>query len=744
MTTMKHRYPPLALTLRILLILSVFSAILTPRTDAATNPSSNGSFQALSNLPSALSALYDPIPLSGNRVLFLSAQNLFTYDANNNRWTTMKISGIAKASAIAKINDDKVMLIGGLDANGITYKQNVIFDLRTQKATPAAELPGAMAGYVNMDAASLPNGKILVIGYFNVNAINENFVYLYDPSTEEWTEPAALAYVGSTLTVNKQGDVLNTGSKAGEFFSHGQLYRAKNDQFSTTSMMPSPISYPSVVAMNDGNFLHAGGSDGGNTTIHPTSKAFIFQVDNNYWQSISPMKTARYFSAAASLPNGKVLVAGGKGSDHKWINATEVYDPSTDQWSPGPAMNYQYGSLVSIPLDNGNTLFMGSLDGKLRAELLVWDDKLPVDKPGEASSASGKKLSGKEVGYKTLFREGEWTYKTVYTLESAADFRFGENGISYTRKYLVREQAGKAREIVLDGNFQFLLNKDGILYYLENSYLKKLQLDGNNPYGEFVRFADDIYRKLQFSETSHMLAKYAGQTASFGMTDFDGTYVYSWYTIPSGFGNKGYPIRYKYDGSELEKLSTIPGQGRLNKADRLQLAGDYLVYTRVPSSMNYNDAAEAKKVTIHSVKKDGSAEKDIAVAASFDVYRGKVYYGDMGQKPVNGQYGYKIYSVNPDGTDKKLLSSEGQSSDLYFNGDRIIFQNNKGDKIFQMNLDGSNQQIIRQGTAKTSYRLQKASAKSIVYHKSQNGKWVGNYQLNLETMKETLVQAPPK
>lgn len=113
------------------------------------------------------------------------------------------------------------------------------------------------------------------------------------------------------------------------------------------------------------------------------------------------------------------------------------------------------------------------------------------------------------------------------------------------------------------------------------------------------------------------------------------------------------------------------------------------------------------KVKIHAVKTDGSAEKDLAVAASFEIYRGKVYYGDMGQKPVNGQYGYKIYSVNPDGTDNKLLSGEGQSSDLYFNGDRIIFQNNKGDKIIQMNLDGSGQKVIRQGTAKTSYLLQK-------------------------------------
>lgn len=331
----------------------------------------NRLIQALSNVPSALSALYDPITLPGNRVLFLSAQNIVTYDADNNRWTTVKISGIAKASAIAKINDDKVMLIGGLAANGITYNQNVIFDLRTQKAAPAAELPGAMAGFVNMNAASLPNGKILVIGYFNVNAVNENFVYLYDPTNDKWTEPAELAYVGSTLTVNKQGDALNTGSKAGEFFSHGQLYRAKSDQISTTSMMPYPISYPSVVAMTDGNFLHAGGSDGGNATIHPTNKAFIFQVDNNYWQSISPMKTARYSSAAASLPDGRVLVAGGKGLDYKWITSTEVYDPATGQWSPGPAMNNKYDGLISIPLDNGNTLFIGNLDGIIRAELFV-------------------------------------------------------------------------------------------------------------------------------------------------------------------------------------------------------------------------------------------------------------------------------------------------------------------------------------------------------------------------------------
>src|SRR5262249_37856758 len=46
------------------------------------------------------------------------------------------------------------------------------------------------------------------------------------------------------------------------------------------------------------------------------------------WMATGPMSTARSFFAAALLPNGKVLVAGGLDNSGKPLASAEVYDPA--------------------------------------------------------------------------------------------------------------------------------------------------------------------------------------------------------------------------------------------------------------------------------------------------------------------------------------------------------------------------------------------------------------------------------
>ena len=47
--------------------------------------------------------------------------------------------------------------------------------------------------------------------------------------------------------------------------------------------------------------------------------------------STSSLSTARIYHTATVLPNGKVLVAGGLGSDY--LSSAEVYDPASGMWT---------------------------------------------------------------------------------------------------------------------------------------------------------------------------------------------------------------------------------------------------------------------------------------------------------------------------------------------------------------------------------------------------------------------------
>jgi len=57
----------------------------------------------------------------------------------------------------------------------------------------------------------------------------------------------------------------------------------------------------------------------------------------NTWGAVGSLNSARALAASAVLPGGKVLVAGGTGANV--LSSSEISDPVTDTWSPGPAMS---------------------------------------------------------------------------------------------------------------------------------------------------------------------------------------------------------------------------------------------------------------------------------------------------------------------------------------------------------------------------------------------------------------------
>ncbi|CAF3522089.1 unnamed protein product [Rotaria socialis] len=57
------------------------------------------------------------------------------------------------------------------------------------------------------------------------------------------------------------------------------------------------------------------------------------------WTITGSMIYGRYYHTSSLLTNGKVLVAGGMGSS-RYLNSTELYDPSTDVWTVTSSMSY--------------------------------------------------------------------------------------------------------------------------------------------------------------------------------------------------------------------------------------------------------------------------------------------------------------------------------------------------------------------------------------------------------------------
>src|SRR5215475_15889040 len=89
------------------------------------------------------------------------------------------------------------------------------------------------------------------------------------------------------------------------------------------------------------------------------------------------MQFQRYKQGAALLPDGKVLIAGGSNEIGRQItySSTEIFDPQTGRFSPGPRMKFPRFKLLSsvVALNDGRILLAG---GAERPE--IYDPKREV------------------------------------------------------------------------------------------------------------------------------------------------------------------------------------------------------------------------------------------------------------------------------------------------------------------------------------------------------------------------------
>jgi uncharacterized protein (TIGR03437 family) len=89
-------------------------------------------------------------------------------------------------------------------------------------------------------------------------------------------------------------------------------------------------------------------------------------VTNPSWILTGDLNTARYDHSTTLLPNGKVLVAGGKGSATCAMptSSAELYDPVTRTWSQTGSLNTARSGHTATLLQNGQVLVAGGYDSK--------------------------------------------------------------------------------------------------------------------------------------------------------------------------------------------------------------------------------------------------------------------------------------------------------------------------------------------------------------------------------------------
>eukprot|EP01045_Picozoa_sp_COSAG04_P007867 COSAG04_NODE_421_length_14620_cov_14.314648_6_plen_506_part_00 len=104
----------------------------------------------------------------------------------------------------------------------------------------------------------------------------------------------------------------------------------------------------------------------------------VLAADGSGWSALSPMRTRRANAAAALLPCGKVLVAGGHEAYPTRHKSAELWNPATGKWSALPPMSDEYFRAASCVLPSGRVAVFDDGGGgeAFDLETRTWE-KLP-------------------------------------------------------------------------------------------------------------------------------------------------------------------------------------------------------------------------------------------------------------------------------------------------------------------------------------------------------------------------------
>jgi hypothetical protein len=140
--------------------------------------------------------------------------------------------------------------------------------------------------------------------------------------------------------------------------------------------MATEWSGVAMVALAYGRTLMIGGWDGRNdATVHASVE--ILTVVGKRWTTVAPMSTPRISPAAAQLPSGDVIMAGGcrsRAASSTSLASAELWNSTTNTWSALPPMTTARRAVVGFVLPSGRFAVLGGWE----------DDGRRAHKDGEA------------------------------------------------------------------------------------------------------------------------------------------------------------------------------------------------------------------------------------------------------------------------------------------------------------------------------------------------------------------------
>lgn len=316
--------------------------------------------------------------------------------------------------------DGKVLVVGGDDAS---YAMQDAVELFDPSGETWAELPPLPEARSNHTATLLADGRVLIAGGGTTSAIGLpngvvalDSAVLFDPATGAYQEVgpmtakradhrAQLLGDGRVLLVGGASDTVAEectvipNCTVGVALDSAEIFDPSDESFTATGSL-NGARYSAVAAtLDDGRVLVAGGVD----SFTSVATAEIFDPAAAVFSLTAEMQYERLFAAGALLGSGKLLIAGGKKADVAPHAHTELYDAGADSWTKVAELSQARTGAQAVTLQSGRVLHIGGYNQI--AQTAVTDVEL-FDEATNAWTLLGELTSKRSLHTATLLGDG--------------------------------------------------------------------------------------------------------------------------------------------------------------------------------------------------------------------------------------------------------------------------------------------------------------------------------------------------
>ncbi|HXA30008.1 MAG TPA: kelch repeat-containing protein [Candidatus Angelobacter sp.] len=292
------------------------------------------------------------------------------YDPASGTWSEAGFMGAPRDNHTAtRLPNGDVLVAGGEMSSGAVSIVEV-FDPSTGAWKSAPWMNVAHSGAV---AEPLPNGDVLVAGGFTSGtAALTADAEIYHAASGTWTQAAAMpqARGGAAAAVLPGGDVLVAGGFTtawGPAVASAVVYHVATGTWSTLpGAMQTARAYETATTLTGGRVLLAGGAATGLSGLFSapdatdTATAELFDPSTGRFTSAGSIPGGgRVDHAAALLPNGSVLIAGGMDSTDTAHADAYLYDPATNAWTATGSLATPRAYATATTLSSGSVLIAG-------------------------------------------------------------------------------------------------------------------------------------------------------------------------------------------------------------------------------------------------------------------------------------------------------------------------------------------------------------------------------------------------